>query len=62
MLAGTEKGELLAFRAGDGLPLWSHALKGVIRGIGTSDRVLFVGTLKGVVYAYARPALPFGGR
>ncbi len=62
VLAGTNRGELLAFRASDGTPRWSHALKGMIRGIGTSDRVLYVGTLKGLVYAYARPAMPFGGR
>jgi len=62
VLAGTEKGELLAFRASDGLPRWSHPLKGVIRGIGTTNRVLYVGTQQGTVYAYARPALPFGGR
>ena len=62
VLAGTEAGELLAFRASDGLPLWSHALQGVIRGIGMSDRVLYVGTLKGFVYACARLALPLGRR
>jgi outer membrane protein assembly factor BamB len=58
VLAGTVKGEMVAFRAADGLPRWSHTLQGVIRGIGTSEMVLYVGTQKGVVYAYSRPRLP----
>ena len=62
VLAGSEKGELMAFRAPDGTPRWSHELKGVIRGIGTGDRILYVGTLEGLVYAYSRPAVSFGGR
>lgn len=62
VLAGSTKGELLALRASDGFPRWSHTLKGVIRGIGTSDRVFYVGTLKGNVYACEAPRLPFGGR
>lgn len=62
LLAGTVEGELMAFRVSDGLPRWSHTLSGVIRGIGTSDRVLYVGTQGGMVYAYARPTLPVGGR
>ncbi len=55
IIAGTERGELFAFRARDGLPRWSHHFEGVIRGIGCTDRVLYVGTYKGLVYAYRRP-------
>ncbi len=62
VLAGSVKGEVVAFRATDGMPRWSHVLGCVIRGIGTSERVLYVGTQEGRVYAYARPALPVGGR
>jgi outer membrane protein assembly factor BamB len=62
ILAGTVNGELLGLSASHGLPRWSHPLKGVIRGIGTSDRVLYVGTQEGTVHAYSRPAPPLGRR
>src|SRR5262249_47056477 len=55
VLAGTVKGELQAFRAGDGTPQWSYALTGVIRGIGHGDRDLYVGTQAGMLYAVRRP-------
>jgi len=54
VLAGTVKGELFAFRANDGLPLWSGAFVGKIRGIGQDDRVLYLGTQEGMIYAYTR--------
>ncbi|MGH7452108.1 MAG: PQQ-binding-like beta-propeller repeat protein [bacterium] len=52
VLVGNDLGEVHAFRASDGVIQWSHALGGVIRGIGTTDRVIYVGTLKGLVYAF----------
>ena len=55
-MAATVHGELLAFRAGDGLPLWSRVFTGMIRGIGHDDRTLYLGTQEGMVYAYARRA------
>jgi outer membrane protein assembly factor BamB len=44
---------LVAFRASDGSRAWSHQLPGIIRGIGVSDGVLYVGTLRGPVFALA---------
>lgn len=55
VLAGGEGGELAAFRPGDGKRAWSGTLSGVIRGIGTDGRILYVGTLKGTLYAYEPP-------
>jgi len=55
VLAGTVKGELRAFRASDGMPQWSHALTGVIRGIGHGGPELYVGTQAGMLYAVRRP-------
>jgi outer membrane protein assembly factor BamB len=51
ILAGNRR-ELLAFRSADGLRQWSHDFPEVVRGIGTSDDVLYVGSLKGPVFAY----------
>ena len=42
---------LVAFRASDGTRAWSQKLPGIIRGIGVSDGVLYVGTLRGPVFA-----------
>ncbi len=54
VLAATVKGELFAFRAGDGMPLWSRAFVGMVRGIGQDDRTLYLGTQEGMIYAYPR--------
>jgi len=53
VLAGTEDGELFAFRLVDGLPRWSHRVKGLIRGIGVGADTLYVGTFAGRVHALA---------
>jgi len=50
VLSGDSK-ELIAFRAADGARLWSQQIPGTIRGIGVSDDVLYMGTLKGSVLA-----------
>lgn len=52
VVAATVKGELFAFRARDGMPLWSRAFVGKIRGIGQDDRTLYLGTQEGMIYAY----------
>ena len=52
VLAGSEKGEVKAFRLSDGAELWGVTLKGTIRSIGCDKEVLFIGTLGGMVYAY----------
>lgn len=52
VLAG-DNHDLTAFRASDGTRAWSHQLPGTIRGIGVLDDVLYVGTLRGPVFALA---------
>ncbi len=51
VLAGDEAGRLSAFAPGDGSPVWTRQLDGVIRGVGFGDDRLFVGTLRGAVFA-----------
>jgi len=50
-LAGDELGQLVGFRLSDGARRWSRKLAGVIRGVGASSDALYIGTLKGNVYA-----------
>ena len=57
VLAGSEKGEVKAFRLSDGAEQWAVTLKGTIRSVGSDSEVLFIGTLGGMVYAY-RPGKP----
>ena len=52
VLAG-DGDDLVAFRVSDGARAWSHQLPGVIRGIGVSDDVLYVGSREGAVFAFA---------
>jgi outer membrane protein assembly factor BamB len=52
VLAGNRH-ELIALRSGDGARIWSHQFPETVRGIGTSLDVLYVGTLRGPVFAYA---------
>jgi outer membrane protein assembly factor BamB len=52
VLAGDEAGEVIAYRLTDGARQWSHKFKGVIRSIGGTDEVLYIGTLSGMVYAF----------
>lgn len=51
VLAGNRR-ELTAFSSKDGAKLWSHQFPEVVRGIGTSDKVLYVGSLAGPIFAY----------
>ena len=50
-LVGSGHGKITAFSP-NGSEEWSDTVGGVIRGIGVADDVLYVGTLKGTVYAY----------
>jgi hypothetical protein len=50
-LAGDRR-ELVAFRASNGAREWAHRFPETVRGIGPSDEILYVGTLKGPVFAY----------
>src|SRR5215831_376530 len=52
VLAGDRR-ELVAFRAADGSRAWSFQFPETVRGIGTSSDVLYIGTLKGPVFAYS---------
>jgi outer membrane protein assembly factor BamB len=51
-LAGNRH-ELVAFRSSDGVRQWTYEFPETIRGIGTSDEILYVGTLKGPIFAYS---------
>lgn len=62
VLAGTGRGELTGLRPADGTPEWSEKFEGVIRGIGVSRDTLYIGTLKGMVYAWSPEASGFGKR
>ena len=55
VLAGDEGGELDALAVEDGAVLWARQLDGVVRGIGYEGDLLFVGTLKGVLFAVRPP-------
>lgn len=52
VLAGNRR-ELVAFGHANGVRLWSHQFPEVVRGIGTSAEVLYVGSLNGPIFAYA---------
>jgi outer membrane protein assembly factor BamB len=52
VLAGNEEGEVRAFRLSDGVEQWTIKLKGTIRSFGSDDKVLYIGTLAGLVTAY----------
>ena len=54
-LAGSTQGKLSAF-APNGSEQWSDVVGRAIRGVGVTDRVLYVGTQGGTVYAYRPPA------
>jgi outer membrane protein assembly factor BamB len=58
VVAGNCGGEMAAFRASDGQPLWNLSLKGCIRSVGSSDNMLFVGVQEGTIYAYERSKRP----
>jgi len=52
VLAG-DRHELVALRSADGSRAWSLQFPETVRGIGTSPDVLYVGTVKGPIFAYS---------
>ncbi len=55
VIAGTESGEVAAFKLSDGSPVWKHDLEGQIKGLSASGDMVYVGTLQGRVYALRIP-------
>jgi outer membrane protein assembly factor BamB len=49
---GGNRHELVALRSSTGIRIWSHQFPETVRGIGTSPDVLYVGTLKGPIFAF----------
>ncbi len=56
VVTGTEDGNVIAYRLEDGKEAWRIPLPGVIRGLGAGGGVLYVGTLKGTVWALPLPS------
>jgi outer membrane protein assembly factor BamB len=52
VLAGNRR-ELVAIRTDDGAQEWSHQFPETVRGIGTSPDILYVGSLKGPIFAFS---------
>lgn len=52
ILAGDEEGGLFSFAVSDGSLQWSDVFQGAVRGLGSADDTIYVGTLKGMTYAY----------
>lgn len=48
-------GEVHAFRLADGSTAWTRRMEGTIKGLGTHEGVLYVGTSQGRVYALQFP-------
>lgn len=55
VLVGDESGEVQAFRLLDGSTAWTRRLEGEIKGLGSHDGVLYVGTRQGRVYSLPFP-------
>ncbi|MGH9866630.1 MAG: PQQ-binding-like beta-propeller repeat protein [Candidatus Polarisedimenticolia bacterium] len=55
VLAGDNAGELFAYGQADGMKKWSFKMNQGLGAIGTSDEMLYVGTLEGLVYAFQPP-------
>ena len=51
VVLGSAAGELVAVRVEDGSTAWSTELDGMLRGLGVSGGILYVGTLAGTIYA-----------
>jgi outer membrane protein assembly factor BamB len=56
VIAGTNKGALIALDAATGRQIWSRQLGNVIRAIGVADDALYVGSLSGRLTAIRRPS------
>jgi eukaryotic-like serine/threonine-protein kinase len=55
VLAGSEDGELAALAIEDGNTIWSRHLNGVIAGIRYDEDLLYVGTVRGILFAVQPP-------
>lgn len=51
LVVGNGDGEVVALRPGDGSVAWRRQLTGTIRGLGATEELLLVGTLKGTIFA-----------
>jgi outer membrane protein assembly factor BamB len=58
VLVGGEAGDLQALRPEDGAVVWNRHVDGVVRGIGFDGDLLFIGTLKGTLFAVRPPGEP----
>jgi outer membrane protein assembly factor BamB len=54
---GNKKGEVFALNRSDGSIAWTYRLEGDIKGLGTKDDVVYIGTFQGRVYAVRIPEL-----
>ena len=57
-----DKGRLVACALADGAKRWTHALPGVVRGVGTYGDTLYVGMLAGQLHALVAAAGPTRSR
>lgn len=55
IIAGNCKGDVAAFGASDGKPVWTDHVKGCIRSFGHDESTLYIGVQEGTVYAYEPP-------
>jgi len=55
VIAGSCKGDVVAYWAADGKPAWSDHVKGCVRSFGHDDSMLYIGVQEGTVYAYRPP-------
>jgi outer membrane protein assembly factor BamB len=62
VMAGDSEGQLMVFALRDGLPRWVHAFEGEeIRSLSEGGHTLYVGTLRGTLYAWQpAPGQPGG--
>lgn len=54
VVAGSTHGLVVAYDLKTGAERWRHQLEGSIRGIGTTDDMIFIGNLDGVLFALRR--------
>jgi outer membrane protein assembly factor BamB len=55
VIAGTCKGDIVAYGTTDGKQAWSEHVKGCIRSFGHDESTLYIGVQEGTVYAYRPP-------
>lgn len=55
VIAGNCKGDVVAYRAADGKPVWADHVKGCIRSFGHDESTLYIGVQEGTVYGYQPP-------